>query len=298
MAQLILGVNNGFAAKSWPEPMVWARFIGQDLGLKEVQLSFDLLDPLVAEPERSALCDEVLRAVKTHGLSLHTTFTGGLAYGQNLLAHPSPAGRAHARRWYEAALAVTARLGAEATGGHIGALSTTDYASPGRREYLQKAEIDLVRRLTHTAAALGQQYFVLEVMPWPREIPHTLEESLEVLRAANEGAGVPVRLCVDLGHCCAPDLPRPGDPYEWLETLLPWTPVVHLQQTDGKADRHWPFSPAHAKDGIIDPQRVIEIVKDSPLERVYLVFELLRGATDQQTINEHKWSVEAWTRWL
>ena len=97
-----------------------------------------------------------------------------------------------------------------------------------------------------------------------------------------------------------PALPGPGDPHEWLEKLLPWTPVIHLQQTDGKGDRHWPFSPAYADRGIIDPQRIVEIAKRSRFERMSLLLELAHSfeAPDQQIIDEHKWSVEAWLKWI
>ncbi len=55
MAEVVLGVNNGFALKNWPEPNAWARIISEILGLKEIQFSFDLLDPTLPEPGRSAL---------------------------------------------------------------------------------------------------------------------------------------------------------------------------------------------------------------------------------------------------
>ena len=50
MTNIRLGINNAFASKRWPEPMAWSRLIAGDLGLTEVQFSFDLLDPLLPEP--------------------------------------------------------------------------------------------------------------------------------------------------------------------------------------------------------------------------------------------------------
>jgi D-erythrulose 1-phosphate 3-epimerase len=85
-----------------------------------------------------------------------------------------------------------------------------------------------------------------------------------------------------------------------LEKLLPYTPVVHLQQTDGKGDHHWPFTPEYSRKGIVKPKRVMEIVKNSPLKRVDLVFELGHAldSPDQKIIDDHKASVEAWAKWL
>lgn len=300
MTEIVLGVNNAFALKNWPEPRAWAKITAKDLGLKEIQFSFDLLDPALPEPGRSALCDEVLKSVQEHGLSVRTTFTGLIIYAQNHLAHPNASVRAQARRWFEAALEVTSKLSAEGTGGHIGAMSVADFADPDRRDFLRATVVDSVRELSYLAKALGQRFFLWEFMPTPREFPHTPEEAIDLMQEINEDAAVPVLLCFDLGHCCAFDLNEPGDPHKWLEQLLSWVPMVHLQQTDGKGDRHWPFSPEYSRVGIINPQRVVEIVRNSPFDRIDLIFELGHAfdAPDRQIIDEHKWSVEAWAKWL
>jgi len=300
MPEIFLGVNNGFALKNWPEPAAWTRIIAEDLGLKEVQFSFDLLDPVLPEPGRSALCREIVKAAEKRGLFLRTTFTGLIIYAQNHLAHPNSCLRNQAWHWFESALEVTSMLGAEATGGHIGAMSAADFSDKARRCFLHKTLVDAVRELTFLAAHLGQKYFLWELMPTPREFPHTPEEALDLMREVNEGAAVPVRICFDLGHACSYDLKKPGDPYAWLEKLLPYTPVVHLQQTDGKRDHHWPFTPEYARKGIIKPRRVIETVRQSPLKRVDLVLELGHSldAPDQKIIDGHKRSVEAWAKCL
>ena len=300
MAEIVLGINNGFALKNWPEPMAWAKIIAEDLGLKEVQFSFDLLDPTLPEPGRETLCQEIREAAGKYLLSLRTTFTGLVIYAQNHLAHPSLWVRNQAWRWFEAALEVTGRLSAEASGGHIGAMSAADFADSGRRAFLRRTLIHSVQGLTRLAARMGQKYFLWELMPTPREFPHTPEEALDLMQEINEGAAVPVRICFDLGHCSSFDLEKPGDPYVWLEKLLPFTPVVHLQQTDGKGDHHWPFTPEYSKNGIIRPKQIIEVVKESPLDRVALIFELGHAldAPDGQIIDDHKRSVEAWAKWF
>jgi D-erythrulose 1-phosphate 3-epimerase len=297
MTEIVLGVNNAFALKNWPEPKAWARIIAEDLGLVHCQFSFDLLDPTLPEPAARVLCDQVTAAAHEYGLVLDSTFTGIIAYSQNLLAHPDPAVRAHALDWYQAALRMTARLNASATGGHIGAMSAADYADPQRRSLLRSTILASVRDLARLSAELGLGYFLWEIMPTPREFPHTPEEVIDVMQELTRGAGVPVQLCFDLGHCSAYDH-APGDPYEWLQRLLPWTRVVHLQQTDGKADRHWPFTREYERAGIIEPARVVEIVKESPLARVDLFLELGHAfdAPDDQIVDDYKASVAAWAQ--
>lgn len=297
---LVLGTNVGFANRAFPEPEVWAQIVAEQLGLREVQFSFDLLDPLLPEPGRGAACFEIVNATKKYGLTMHSTFTGGIAYSQNFLAHPNPNVRAQANCWYQGALEVTGKLGAEACGGHIGGMSAADYNDPERRRYIRAELIESVRNLTQLAARLGQKYFLWEFMPSPREIPHTPAESVELLKEVNVGAAVPVYLCFDIGHTMSYDFATAGDPHVWLEQLLPYSPVIHLQQTDGKADHHWSFSPEYDKVGIVNPQRIVEICKSSPFETVYLLFEFGHAfdAPDQQVIDEHKQSVERWMKWL
>jgi len=300
MAQIVLGVNNAFAKRRWPEPSAWARVIAEEIGLREVQFSFDLLDPMMPEPGRSAQCHDVLRAASEFGLSIRTTLTGGIAYSKNLLAHPNPMARAHELRWYTQALETTGRMSAEASGGHIGVMSAADFADPTRREFVQQNLIESVRALTHVARACGQTYFLVELMPTPRGFPHTPQDAVRFLEAANDRAAVPVRLCFDVSHCFSTHGDAPADPHAWLEQLLPWSPVIHLEQTDGKANRHWPFTPDHNASGIVRPQRIVDIVKASPLARVVLLFEFVHpfDAPDLQVIEDHKRSVEVWAKWL
>ncbi|MGD0610909.1 MAG: TIM barrel protein [Anaerolineales bacterium] len=295
-----IGVNNGFAAKNWPEPREWARIIAKELGLHYVQFSFDLLDPTLPEPNRSSLCGEIRSAINEFGLVLHSTFTGLIIYSQNHLAHPDAAVRESAYHWSEGALEVSKKLNAQAYGGHIGAMSALDYADPERRAFIHYREVEAVRSLTKLAAQLGLQYFLWEPMPTPREIPHDPHEAIELMEEVNQGSQIPVYLCFDVGHCNSFDFNQPGDPYEWLEKLLPWTRVIHLQQTDGKADHHWPFTPEFNKIGIIDPKRIAEIAKESPFPEIPLFFELGHAfdATDQHILEDHKQSIEFWSKYL
>jgi D-erythrulose 1-phosphate 3-epimerase len=192
---------------------------------------------------------------------------------------------------------LTARLGADATGGYMGALSVRDYADPRRREHVRQAVVDSVRSLARTAAARGLRYLLWEPMPVPREVPHTPDEAVALLAEVNDGTNaVPVRLCLDLGHCCAWDVDPKGDPHAWLAELLPWTAVIHLQQTDGRGDHHWPFTREFAAAGIVEPRRVVDIARRSPLETVDLFLEICHAheTPDDRVVDDLKASVDAW----
>jgi hypothetical protein len=289
-------VNNGFALKRWPEPEAWAEVIRRELGLREVQLSLDLLDPAWPTTCVDQLCRRVRAVADANNLRISSTFTGLVAYAQNLLAHPVPEVREQAAGWFASALRVTAGVRAGSTGGHWGAFSVRDHVDPVRRAALRRELVGQVQRLAVEAKDLGLASLLWEPMPVPREIPHTVVEAIAVLEEVNTGPGVPVRLCLDLGHCCAEDVAPRADPHAWLEQLLPWTAAVHLQQTDGAGDRHWPFTREFAASGIVDPARVLEIVRHSPLPMVHLFLEVCHPheAPDGRVLDDLKESVDTW----
>ena len=87
---------------------------------------------------------------------------------------------------------------------------------------------------------------------------------------------VPVTLCLDVGHMCVPGTSgAERDPYAWLERLGSAATVVQLQQTDGAADHHWPFTAAANAAGIIDAGRVLAALDRSGAGEVALILEII-----------------------
>ncbi len=54
---------------------------------------------------------------------------------------------------------------------------------------------------------------------------------------------------------------KDGDPYEWLGNLGAYSPIVHLQQTNGTSSGHQPFTAECNEKGIIKGEKVIEALK-------------------------------------
>ena len=74
--RLQLGINTCFAVKRYPLPEEWAPIVRDELDLRLVQHSLDLVD-LHAEEERLRSQADALRfATEAHDLELHSTFTG------------------------------------------------------------------------------------------------------------------------------------------------------------------------------------------------------------------------------
>jgi sugar phosphate isomerase/epimerase len=290
-----LGINNCFALKRWPRPEDWAQVVRDELDLNLVELSLDLVEGLDRPAERALSVERTRAALNKHGLRAETTFTGLTAYGLNLLMHPDAERRDAALRWYRMVIDVTAQLGAEATGGHVGTMSVPDWRDPTRRSArwsdLRRALIEISGR----ARDVGLSHLLVENLVSPRE-PSTMDGVEELLTEGGE-AHVPVRLCLDVGHQCVPGTEgAERDPYAWLEHFGSRLVEVQLQQSDALGDRHWPFTPGRNATGRIEPGRVLDTLAASGAEDVLLILEIIPGweEDDGQVIEELRTSVELW----
>jgi sugar phosphate isomerase/epimerase len=114
-------------------------------------------------------------------------------------------------------------------------------------------------------------------------------------------AHAPIQLCLDLGHPFASGAAGPdADPYAWLKHFGPRVPEVQLQQTDGRGDRHWPFTAEHNADGRVDPGLVLDTLAGAGAQDVLLILEVIPAfeADDQQVIGDLRASADVWARAL
>lgn len=104
---------------------------------------------------------------------------------------------------------------------------------------------------------------------------------------------------------------KDSDLYRWLGELGCYSPIVHLQQTDGKHSGHHPFTRDCNANGIVRPPQVLEAIARSyarpPLpgmpprcEDIYLTFEIFPRTPDRRrdilpVLSE---SVEYWRKWV
>jgi sugar phosphate isomerase/epimerase len=266
--RLTLGINTCFAVKRWPRVVDWAPLVRDRLGLRLVQHSFDLADPLVDDGGR-------LRAdIREQRLELHSTFTGLAAYSSNLLLDPDPDRRRAAAAWYSRSIAFTADAGGIATGGHVGAFSVPDWTDPARRAERWAALSAALGTAAREAHGAGLGYLVVENLAAGRE-PSTMA-MLRDLLTEGDADHVPVRLCLDVGHMCVPGTSGDDrDPYAWLRTMGRLSPIIQLQQSDAEGDHHWPFTPRCNAVGRIDADRVIDALGEGGVDETVLILEVI-----------------------
>lgn len=104
---------------------------------------------------------------------------------------------------------------------------------------------------------------------------------------------------------------RDGDVYAWIEDVGRYSPIIHLQQTDGVHSGHRAFTPETNKDGIIEPDKVLAAFAKSyarppdngmppPVDNLYLSFEVFAATaeTNRQVIEKLRHSYEYWRQYI
>jgi hypothetical protein len=101
-----------------------------------------------------------------------------------------------------------------------------------------------------------------------------------------------------------------GDTYEWLERLGCFSPIIHLQQTDGQSSSHRPFNHRYNSSGTIDGKRILEAIalsyqkkhpnKPELCKKIYLTLEIFSGTAElpYEIIKNLKDSVEYWRKFV
>jgi len=85
--------------------------------------------------------------------------------------------------------------------------------------------------------------------------------------------------------------PEDGDTYVWLERLACYSPIIHLQQTEGKSSPHRAFTEEENQRGIIRADKVLKAIATACAQEpeldlpphtpeIYLTIEVFSGTAD------------------
>lgn len=235
-----LGVNLCFAVKRWNTPEAWAAFAREELGVDQVQFTFDLLDPWWPELERSAVIERIRKAADANGLRIHSAYVGLAHYVPSGLLDADANARAAAACWWKRAADVAAQLGAQAVGGPLGTIGIADAADPRIREKRYQDLIDAVETIARYAHDVGLQEFLIEPTPIAREVPATIDECVRLSTDLAERGADNIGFVLDTGHALYQPLYGSGASVEqWIQRLGSQIRMVHLDNTDGQGDPHW-----------------------------------------------------------
>ena len=294
--KLKLGINCGFAINRYVEPEAWGGIVGE-LGLHSVQFVADLLNPFLPDDYIDSQIKRIRRSADCNNFTVDSIFTS--AYTRvNHLCHPDEEARAIWQAWFRRLLEIGAKLGAKTGGSHFGILSFDTINDPEKRKRITEAGVKGWQTLSYYAKELGYDSLIFEPMSVPREFANTVAETKEILDMVNANCGVPMKVCLDIGHAPHPD---ERDPYPWILALGKDSPVIHLQQTMLGKSMHWPFTPECNEQGYIKAEKVIACLEQSGCNEALLHFELSHREhwdTDDKVVNDHIASVEYWRQFV
>lgn len=296
-----LGINAGFAINRFPEPEVWVRIVGEELGLRYVQFVADLLNPFLPYRVIQNHVGRIKNLSEKYDIKIDTTFTS-MFTRVNHLMHPDPIMRDAWFQWFKDFILMSMELGARGVGSHFGIMSVTDLENDQRREFITASAIELWQKLSEFASELGLEYLMFEPMSIPREMACTIKETWELYDRVNEGAKIPILLCLDVDHGFAlSGDPRDIDPYAWLEEFGKISPVIHIKQSSANKSGHWPFAKDYNQQGIITPEKVLEALEKSGAEDAILLLEVShreRYPAEGRVLSDLRESVAYWREYV
>jgi sugar phosphate isomerase/epimerase len=288
-----LGINLGFATNRYVEPEVWARIVRKDLGLRYVQFVADLLNPFWPQGYIDAQVARIQASCREHDIVVDGIFTSTFTRVNHLM-NPDAEGRRIWLDWFKRLLDIGARLGAKNAGSHFGCMTFDCYDNEDKRRFIVDEAVRGWQELTFYARDKGYDCLLFEPMSVPREMGVTIEETNALMDMVNANAGVPMRVCLDVGH--APH-PSQRDPYPWIERLAAVSPVIHLQQTVLHKSNHAPFTACNNASGIISREKVMAAVQKAGCTDALFAFEIGHREhwdTDFRVIPDLKESAAYW----
>lgn len=265
-----LGINLGFATNKYIEPEVWSSIVAEKLGLHYVQMVADLLNPFWDDRYLRDQIRKIKKETREKDIKIESMFTSTFTRVNHLM-NPDEQARKMWYRWFEKFLEIGSELGARNIGSHFGIMTFHTYEDENKREYILNKAIESWQKLSFRAQELNYSELIFEPMSVPREMGNTIAGARKLMERVNENCGVPMKICLDVGH--APD-PSERDPYLWVSALAAQSPVIHLQQTVLNRSNHSPFTDENNRDGIIQREKLMDCVRRSGCTDALFAFEI------------------------
>lgn len=290
-----LGINLGFATNKYSEPEVWTKIVREDLKLSNVQFVADLLNPFWPDDYIKSQLTKIKDNIKLYDITVDSFFTSSFTRINHLM-HPDKEAREFWYKWFEKLFWIGSELGCKSGGSHFGILTFNSYEN--NYDFMVDEAVRGWQKLSFYAKDLGYECLIFEPMSVPREMGNTVAESKKLMDMVNANCGVPMKICLDIGHAPHPD---ERDPYPWIESLGAVSPIIHIQQTVLNKSNHSPFTDEYNKNGLITGDKVMEALHKSGCTETILTFEISHREhwdTEFRIINELSESVRYWRKWV
>jgi sugar phosphate isomerase/epimerase len=314
-----IGIDGAFATRRWERPESIVR-LAVETGYRALEYCADLIDPFFMGPKEFVLemAREVRECAARYGVTITNVYTGMATHRFHGFSHSRPEPGERMKQWLYECWDICLAMGTDRWGGHVDAVPVEILEDPAAYRARVERLYDTWRALARVAKDKGMGALYVEQMYIPSEVPWTLQQAEEMLRAVNTAnQGCPVYLTVDVGHAAQMHYGLSGpdcDYREWLRRFGPWSEVVHLQQTTPDASAHWPFTEHYNQIGHIRMEEVVQALIEghqqalnSPLAQVlppvdhnWLILELIPPSTKNEAtlIEEMRLSAEYLYRYV
>lgn len=298
--KLRLGINTGFALNRFPLPEEWMKIVGQDLGLRYVQLTAEMLNPSLGEAIVQDYVERIKSVGQHYNVKVDSVMTGAFTR-VNHFSHPDLQVRRYWINWFKQFIDLGVILGATNMSSHFGIKSHFDLRNPGRSEIILQQTIAAWKELAVYARDRGMLYLSWEPMSIAREYGETITKTKE-LQEMLKGSAIPIKLCLDVDHGDVSSVnPDDTDPYAWLREFAKDSPLIHLKQSLKDKGGHWPFIPEKNALGKIFPEKVLAALQEGGCEESLLLLELSfreREPFDSRMLGDLRASAEYWRRFI
>lgn len=328
--KIYLAFDNCFAVKRWLKPSEWAKIIA-DAGVNRVEISADCeCDPIFSDKEYLAeWLEDAREACAANSVAVSSLYSGHGSYNTAGLAHPDRrVGDNLIRNWILPYAAMAAKLDA-GLGFYMQAFPVEIMRSAVEYGRAYQALTDVTREIAAQTREKGVRFTAVEQMYSPQQTPWTINGAVDFMKRTG------AYITIDTGHASGQRKflrpyaqkaaggendsylfasPEDCDIYSWLASLALYSPIIHLQQTDGLGSPHHPFTDKYNRRGIIEPEKLLRAIKASydkhvsaplcfafpPCGEINLTFELFFGLTDtpNEILSAISESVSFWRRFI
>jgi D-erythrulose 1-phosphate 3-epimerase len=293
-----LGLNLSFATKRWQSPEYLAKLVKNELGVRLIQFTWDLIDPWWPEAARDRLAGKYRERFEKEGLKIVSSFGGLASYTFPQLLSKEKDQREISFCYFKRAIDMASALGVDVIGTPLGGMSDGDSRDPEVRRRLYKELLDYLAKLSLYAKDKGLKKILIEPTPLSTEIPSTPEESNALMADLKGNTAIPIALVVDWGHAVFKPLLKDRARVDiWIEQCAEYIDSYHLQQSDGKMDCHWSFS----KKGIFDEEMIRRLCTNPkvPIDTIgFLELLFPFEMTNVDVMKEVKYSLDYLSRFL
>jgi D-erythrulose 1-phosphate 3-epimerase len=293
-----LSVNTNPFVNRFAEPEELVAVLVDDVGIGQIQLVHEFLNPSWPAATTSRLTARMAKALATKKAKITSAMTG--PYGRlNHFGHPDAEVREYYVQWFKHYADIAADLGCPAIGTQFAILTYADMDNANRYALIMDAALACWREVAEHAAKRGLSFLFWEPMSVARELGHTLKATQELQDWIN-AAQLPLPLVpmVDIDHGDVTSAnPRDVDPYAWAKDFATQSPIIHIKQSTMNKGGHWPFTVQFNENGRITPAQLLDAITAGGGADNELCLELAfreREPTDRQVVSALQESVAFW----